>query len=313
MPNIEDACPTWTKPERDQLLDQQILEYTKEHVIRSVSVAPPTHIERIQNLIENLTRISGVQQRLDVLLHTLLRAVPAAQQGTLYLCTADRHSFVVGAASPNSPNLVGWEIHAEGGYIDAVAHVQYPVLIADNKKEGLLAYPAQSHPACCALAVPFVVGGRTVGVLALENCERTGIFAEKDLDTLSLLAEQTAFVVDHSRLLTATSVHLADHNSQVDLWREMAEEIPASLLLVSPRRRKLWANRAFYALAGHTRDELQDQWDEVSSLLSTSVAELCQQQRDPTHLTLACKQMPSKPILAICQQLDSNRIHGSDS
>jgi signal transduction histidine kinase/CheY-like chemotaxis protein len=216
--------------------------------------------DRLQSIIENINRVSSVEQRLKVLLHAALRDIPPAQRGAVYLSTPASHAFTVGAAFPHEPDLVGSEIDARGGYIEAAACVQCPVLIADAQQEGLVAFPGyadETWPVMSALVAPFVIGGQTVGVLALENCTKTHAFTQEHLSFVSLLSDYTAMTINNARLQTTQLTKPSGQPSILGLFYDLAAHIPVSLLLVDQHRHYVWANSAFCRMTGLTREELE--------------------------------------------------------
>ena len=216
--------------------------------------------ERIQHIVENVNRFRSVEQRLSALLCAFVQDTPAARRGTIYLSTARDHTFVIGATFPNRPEIIGTEIDAQGGYVDAVAQVGSPALLSDVQQDTQQGDPRQTEgrPVTqSALAVPFTVGGKTVGVLSLENGDRTQAFTEDDLDFAVFLSEHTALAVENARLI-ATQPKSGDWPSlALSIIQSLAQSISLGVLLVTQDQRHVWGNPAFCSLSGFSQKELE--------------------------------------------------------
>jgi len=316
MPNTKELRSIRANPDKVETLVRREIECTLDSTQTDVLDAVPTS-EWVQRLVESMNRLSSVQQRLEVLLHTALTAVPQAQQGILYLRTADSRVFMISAAYPNEPDLVGSKVEAQGGYVGAVAQVQYPVLIADAREEGLVAYRTSTptpRAARSALVAPFVVGGRTIGVLALENHERPAAFVQQDLDFVSHLAQQTALAVDHCRLVSAIALRLPGCHPELAVWREMADRIPTGLVVIAPHRRNVWANAAFFRMAGFPADEIQGNWARFSDIFGQDLSALCpRSDHEPISMSLVGRDGTRFPVRATFDRLNERGIHGPES
>jgi signal transduction histidine kinase/CheY-like chemotaxis protein/putative methionine-R-sulfoxide reductase with GAF domain len=311
MPNIEDMLPVQNST---QLLDHPILGPTERQSLQQDTLRSIHRLERLQSIVESLNRVSSVQQRLDMLLYAAMTAVPAAQQGAIYLSAGQAHSFVIGSAFPSEAGRVGSEVVDKNGYVDAVALVQDPVLIADAQKDKLAAYSEEVGTTRSALAVPFVVGGRTVGVIALENSDQPGAFSQQDLDFVASLAKHTALAVDHSRLMTAISMYLPGSHPGMTIWKGLAEQIPSSLLLIVPQRHYVWANAAFCQMTGFTQQELDNDWIKIGSLFPQDLQALCLESNGQIQeFKLVCQNASRCVVKAWFKNLGTTGVHGDDS
>lgn len=171
--------------------------------------SPPFPAVWLQQVIESINQAASPENRLARLLRAALQGVPAADRGAVYLTTSQDHTFVLGAVLPSAPSPPGTLVCARGGYVDAVAQVQCSALIDDLEAEGQQdSSPwAQGVPAArSALAVPFVLGGQTSGVLSLENGSATRAFGLDDLELARLLTCHTTMAVENARLAFADDV-----------------------------------------------------------------------------------------------------------
>lgn len=242
-------------------LDQMSLFATC--MVRAGDGDPPSiesgTFELLHKIVTNVNRFRSVEQRLDVLLRSAMQCLPAAQQGALYLATASEHIFVIGALAPARPDRVGTEMNAQGGYVDAVAQVGCPVLLSDLQREVLKGHQEATEADLgiqSALVIPFVVGGRTVGILSLENCERTGAFTNQDLDLASLICSYTAMVIDGARQLTVRPSGNGWQIPELDVIQALAQWVPAGVLIVDSSRHHVWGNPALCNMIGFAQEEL---------------------------------------------------------
>ena len=255
MSNTEGKYPTQLDSREAQLFERQSAATVAPRSVQQEVLAQSGHVEELHLAIKSANRVSSPEQRLELLLRLALRTTSAAHRGAIYLRASPRHVFVLGAAFPRESMLVGSRISARGGYIDGVAQLQSPVLLSDIQGDGLCAYASQPmllRPAQSALAVPFLIGGRTAGVLALENCERLDAFSEDDLTAVSLLGDYAAMVVENARLTMLDNAPLSAPGS----WRRLAEHLPVGILVFGPHQDDLWANPFFCSHTGYTSEQL---------------------------------------------------------
>jgi len=147
--------------------------------------------------------------------------------------------------------------------------------------------------------VPFVVGGRTVGVLSLENCNQAQAFSKDDLSFALLLAKYTALAVDNARLSRATSAGPGLRHDELDIWRDLCERLPVGVLFVSPQRRYVWANSTFCRMTGFRQEELEGDWGKTSSLFPQDLGSLCLESTGtPQELSLVHQDSSQCPVMA---------------
>jgi len=313
MPDTQQVVSTGTASEQLDLLLRRILESTADQALHRIAGAPPGTVERLRMALESINHVPSGQQQLDVLLHAAMNIAPAAQRGTIYLATSESHAYLVGAAFPDQPGMVGSEIDGQGGYIDAVAYLQCPVVIADTQKENLIAYPSRPlrHPPVrSALVVPVVVGGQVVGVLSVENCERPQAFSTVDLDSVSLLATCAALAVDRAHL--SASAPMVAQRSELSAWRALAQFLPLGILLVSPHQHDLWANDAFRTMARLSAEEPGD-WARLSSVFGQDIGDLCLKgTTEPQEMSLVCGDGARFPVTVAFSPLVASRLPGVD-
>ena len=217
-------------------------------------------LERIHAVVENVNRFRSPEQRLDVLLHAFLQSIPGAQRGTIYLSIPVPHVFMFGAAFPGQPSMIGAMTNAKGSCIDAVDQVKCPILLSGSEQETVSAPPTPQSSAPLAkagLAAPFVVGGRTVGVISLENIENQEAFGQHDLEAAELLATHSAMIVDNARLMMTRSRAGEWQLPELNAVQALAASLPVGVLFVTHDRRRVWANAAFCRMTGYEVADLE--------------------------------------------------------
>jgi signal transduction histidine kinase len=303
MSHAERVHRTKLGSDQVQLLVPQFIADAGQAIAPHRAGMHPSLFERLQSVVTNANRFQSPEQRLCVLLHAFQQDIPAAQRGTIYLGTTSEHTFVIGAISPNQPNLVGAEVDVQGGYVEAVAQVKCPALLPDMQQEALtgMACTAQS-----ALVVPFIVGGRTVGVLALENLEQTHAFSRTDLDFASLLSNHTAMIVENARL-HAIRPQSGDWGApELHIIQILAQSIPMGILIVRQNQYHAWGNPTFCSMTGFAQDDLDSHLHQIHRSLAQDVSHLvATTQLEPHELTLLRRDKAPCPVRALIVGFDA--------
>jgi PAS domain S-box-containing protein len=134
------------------------------------------------------------------------------------------------------------------GFTEYVLHTARPLLISAAELPALLRargpYQPLEHPAAQRLGVPLVVGGRTLGVIALQDYTRTDAYGAEDLRLLNFVAEQTAVAVQRRQAEDALA--LAEQR-----YRSIFENAVEGLYVTAPEGRFLSANPALARMLGY--------------------------------------------------------------
>jgi signal transduction histidine kinase len=302
MSHIERVYRTELSPDRLQLLVHQLVSDIEQRTTQQPADILPGAIERLHNVVENVNRFNSPEQRLDVLLRAFLQHIPAAHHGAIYLSTGSGHAFVMGALTPSQPSLIGTEVDVQGGYVEAVAQVKCPVLLPDLPQETLVeeACTVQS-----ALVVPFIVGGKTVGVLSLENHEQTYAFSQADLDFASLLSSHTAMAVDNARLLMSQPQPGDWGAPELNVIQALAQSVPIGILVKQDQYR-VWGNSAFCGMTGFAQNELETHLYRIHRSLARDASDLvAPTQSQPYELTLTRQDKTPCPTRALILGFDT--------
>jgi signal transduction histidine kinase len=246
-------------PEKGHLLEGPLASDALPRVQEYRLAAQLKAFERVHTIVANVHRYRSPEQRLNVLLHAFIHVIRGAQHGAIYLTVPMAHTFVIGAMHPAHHDRVGTPCNAKGSQIDAVAQLRTPSLLTDVEQEtyeGYLALSPETSLPQSGLLVPFVVGGRTIGVLSLENADQRGAFSRQDLEFAALLGTHVAAIVDSARLVITRSQTGDWQSPELNAIQAMAHAMPVGVLLATHDGRQVWGNATFHQMTGYAQDEL---------------------------------------------------------
>ena len=84
---------------------------------------------------------------------------------------------------------------------------------------------------CPAVWVPLVVGGRSTGVISLQNLDREHAFSESDVRLLTTLAGSLSVALENARLFEETRQHAAELAIVNDVGQAIAEQLRLDVLI----------------------------------------------------------------------------------
>ncbi len=100
------------------------------------------------------------------------------------------------------------------------------------------------------LGVPLAVGGRTIGVLAVQSYGLHTRYTEAEKAVLTVVSSQVALAIDRKRSDEA-------RRRAEGRFHTMFDEAPMGIVLVDPEGRLLRTNPAFYRMTGYAPGELE--------------------------------------------------------
>ncbi|MCX6954743.1 MAG: PAS domain S-box protein [Verrucomicrobia bacterium] len=134
------------------------------------------------------------------------------------------------------------------GFTEYILQTGRPLLATAAELPALLRarghYQPLEQPAAQRLGAPLIVGGRTLGVIALQDYTRADAYGEEDLRLLNFVAEQTAVAVQRRQAEDA----LARAEQR---YRSIFENAVEGLYVTSPEGRFLSANPALARILGY--------------------------------------------------------------
>ena len=78
--------------------------------------------------------------------------------------------------------------------------------------------------------MPLVVGGRSTGVISLQNLDREHAFSESDVRLLTTLAGSLSVALENARLFEETRQHAAELAIVNDVGQAIAEQLRLDVL-----------------------------------------------------------------------------------
>ncbi|HIE39251.1 MAG TPA: GAF domain-containing protein, partial [Anaerolineae bacterium] len=119
------------------------------------------------------------------------------------------------------------------GLTEYVIRHRTPVLIRENLPEWLEEAGVEpiGRIALSWMGVPLMVGGRVVGVMAVQSYTPPRAYDAHDLDLLTAVASQTAMALENARLFEETRRRLAREERLHELARTMGGEMELAVLI----------------------------------------------------------------------------------
>lgn len=118
-------------------------------------------------------------------------------------------------------------------------------------------YVQSGHPSAIWLGVPLTVGGRTFGVMAVQDQEDPEAFGEEEKRILSFVAGQTALTIDRKRAEEERRAWTSRLRESEQRFSRAFHAIPANVSLVrAADGRILEVNESFLQSSGYTREEV---------------------------------------------------------
>jgi PAS domain S-box-containing protein len=138
--------------------------------------------------------------------------------------------------------------HLRNGFTEYILRTAQPLLITRDALVALLKtqgeFEALPHPAAQRLGAPLLLGGRAIGVIALQSYDRTDAYDENDLRLLEFVAGQTAAAVHRHEAAAA----LARAEAR---YRSIFENAVEGLYVSSPEGKFLSVNPALARMLGY--------------------------------------------------------------
>jgi len=121
------------------------------------------------------------------------------------------------------------------GFRRHVMQTREPLLIEEVTPELLERYGnppvLTGEPAKSALFVPLILGGRTTGVVSLQNVDRTGAFGEDDQRLLTTLASSLSVALHNARLVHETRQRVAELATVNSVGQALSSQLDLDALI----------------------------------------------------------------------------------
>ena len=117
-------------------------------------------------------------------------------------------------------------------------------------------YVPTGVPSAVWLGAPLVVGGRTIGVVAVQDYRNQDVYGEDARRLLTFVAEQAAAAVERLRTEDALRRSEAERRASQEYFVKSFQASPAMMVIARLADGKLLeANAAFFTNSGYSRDE----------------------------------------------------------
>lgn len=129
------------------------------------------------------------------------KALMNAQAITLFLYDASQDALVAKAVTDNPVTGVGFAQSKDTGIMGAAFQTGKPVWTSDYRKSPYFdpAWPYEKWPLGAVVSAPLLVKGKPIGVLDIHK-PANYLFQSEEIQTISLLANQIATVIENQRL-----------------------------------------------------------------------------------------------------------------
>lgn len=144
------------------------------------------------------------------------------------------------------------------GLTDHIIRTMAPLLIAKDYQGTTerLGIEPFGPPTQCWMGVPMLAEGRVLGVIAIWNREREGLYDEKLMHLIQTFANQAAIAVRNAQLYEALHEREETYRAVVETAARAGEGVAIVQSGAGARRKLAYVNDEFVRLTGYTREEL---------------------------------------------------------
>ncbi len=173
----------------------------------------------MEALVEALRMLGGtlnLEPLLERILEAAIRAIPAAEKGTLALRSGEDEMEFRAAWGYQDPDLVGTRYPISWGFTGRALREGNGLLVEDVRADPELLQASlttdikEARSVISAIVVPLVAKDQMLGVMSLDNASRARAFTQDDLRLLASFAQQAALAIESSRLYEETRRRLAE-------------------------------------------------------------------------------------------------------
>ncbi len=172
-------------------------------------------LEALAELSAALGKSLALQPLLESILQAALKAIPAAEKGSLALLLDDRQLQVQAALGYQDPAILDFVFPISWGFAGLSVRQKQPLLIEDVQndaqlwQDALQAEQSEVRQLRSAVVVPLEIHDFAIGVMSLES-QRAGVFSQADLRLMTSFASQAALVIANARLFEETQQRLVE-------------------------------------------------------------------------------------------------------
>ncbi|MEW6181184.1 MAG: GAF domain-containing protein [Chloroflexota bacterium] len=162
-------------------------------------------------VVQILQEEGDLQSLLQRLLEAACHAIPAAEKGTIMLADADGQLHMRAMIGYHDERVMTASFPLDSGYAAKAFRLNQPLVLEDARATSETRYDGEIREIATvqsAIAVPLVVKGQPIGVLALDNCSKRAAFSEQDAQVLSSFAATAGLLIERTRLFEETQQRL---------------------------------------------------------------------------------------------------------
>jgi PAS domain S-box-containing protein len=250
--------------ERDMMLNAEVLTVDGDHcaVVVALDITERRQRELFQETtyrISEAANASGDLQALFGRLHELIRGLMPARNLYFALVSPDgtQVSFPyfhdesmpsAPAPRPRGKGLTDYVI--DSGQTLLARREELARLLRDR------GYVAIGTPAAVWLGAPLVVGGRAIGVVAVQDYRDERVYGDAERRLLTFVAEQAAAAVERRHTEDALRRSEAERRASQEYFVKSFQASPAMMVIARLADGKLLeANAAFFSNSGYSREE----------------------------------------------------------
>lgn len=165
---------------------------------------------RLKELIETSKTVNSIYQLDEILEHVLrsvLRAIPAADRGSIHFYDEQSRKLILKVSSfdytRKTWGSLGFEVGV--GLAGWVFEQQQPIIIENTIEDTHFKPPENPEVKTLSmLCIPITSRNRPIGVMTLSNTIQTGAFSPDDRDFLIGYADQAAVAIENAEQVTRT-------------------------------------------------------------------------------------------------------------
>ena len=188
-------------------------------------------LQELEMLYQASTTITGVvelEKRLQLIMEAAVKAIPAAQKGSLHLLDEQRHELVMKAGYGFSREVMETARFKVGEGWAGWAFAHHQPLIVDNAQTDprtVVINLPEALEEKSALVVPLIVEDKAIGTLTVDNITAYNAFNANDLRLLSAFAAQAAIAIENARLYDAAQQELAERKRAEQERRDLEAQL----------------------------------------------------------------------------------------
>lgn len=214
-----DGTPIWVAITARVVRDAQGEVEHFEGIIEDITARKRQESEMaaLAAVAQTISQTLELQPLVEKILETALRAIPAAEKGSLALLTEDKRQIQVRAIRGyQDSSVLGLTFPITWGYTGRAIRERRPLHVtdvqndADLRADAAAAAIGEVGALRSAIVMPLEVYGQVIGAISLESTHNQIRFDDEDLRLLGSLAGPVALAIENARLFDETRRRLGE-------------------------------------------------------------------------------------------------------